>query len=95
MMKEKLDDFIKKALVNYDLPGLAVGVRVGGGENDGLVYRGAVGYKDYIKKEPLLPEHIFHMASVTKLFVGTSILQLWEKGLIDLEGRLKIGRAHV
>ena len=71
MMKEKLDDFLKKALVNYDLPGLAVGIRVGeAGGNDGLVYRNAEGYKDYISKEPLLPEHIFHMASVTKLFCG-------------------------
>lgn len=90
-MKEKLDDFIKKALVNYDLPGLAVGIRIGeagGSERDGLVYRGAAGYKDYIAKEPLLPEHIFHMASVTKLFVGTSILQLWEKGRIDLDDHL-------
>ncbi len=91
MMKEKLDDFINKALVNYDLPGLAVGIRIGekvGSVGEGLVYRGAVGFKDYISKEPLLPEHIFHMASVTKLFVGTSILQLWEKGLIDLDGHL-------
>jgi CubicO group peptidase (beta-lactamase class C family) len=91
MMKEKLDDFINKALVNYDLPGLAVGIRIGetvGSAGDGLVYRRAAGFKDYISKEPLLPEHIFHMASVTKLFVGTSILQLWEKGLVDIDGRL-------
>lgn len=84
MIKEKLDEFIGKALVNYDLPGLAVGVRIG--EKD--VYRGAAGYKDWINRKPLLPEHIFHMASVTKLFVGTSILQLWERGLLELDGRL-------
>ncbi len=84
MIKEKLDEFIEKALVNYDLPGLAVGVRIG--EKD--VYRGAVGYKDWINRKPLLPEHIFHMASVTKLFVGTSILQLWERGLLELDGLL-------
>lgn len=83
MMKEKLDEFLHKALVNYDLPGLAVGARIGAD-----VYRNAVGYKDLIDKKPLLAEHIFHAASVTKLFVGTSILQLWERGLIELDGRL-------
>ena len=85
-MKEKLDDFLNKALVNYDLPGLAAGVRVGemsGSGRDEFVYRSAAGYKDYIDKKPLHPDHIFHMASVTKLFVGTSILQLWERGLLE------------
>ncbi len=95
ILKEKLDDFMNKALVNYDLPGLAVGIRIGdkckpdidNGNNciDGFVYRSAVGYQDLIDKKPLLQEHIFHMASVTKLFVGTSILQLWERGLLSLD----------
>ena len=104
MIKEKLDEFLIKALVNYDLPGLAVGIRIGeggngsgdnatagnsgAGVNGGFVYHNAVGYKDMIDKVPLLPEHIFHMASVTKLFVGTSILQLWERGLLQLDGHL-------
>lgn len=98
ILKEKLDEFMSKALVNYDLPGLAVGIRIGdcckpgtdnGNDgNDGFVYRSAVGYQDLIDQKPLLPEHIFHMASVTKLFVGTSILQLWERGLLSLDGRL-------
>jgi len=91
MIKEKLDEFINKALVNYDLPGLAVGIRIGeesGDRSSGLIYRNAVGYKDFLDKKPLLTEHIFHMASVTKLFVGTSILQLWEMGLLDLDGHL-------
>lgn len=83
MIKEKLDEFLQKALINYDLPGLAAGVRIGAD-----VYRNAVGCRDLIDQTPLLAEHIFHMASVTKLFVGTSILQLWEKGLIKLDGLL-------
>jgi CubicO group peptidase (beta-lactamase class C family) len=91
MLKEKLDDFLNKALVNYDLPGLALGVRVGetsGSGKDEFVYRSAAGYKDYAGRKPLHPEHIFHMASVTKLFVGTSILQLWERGQLDLDTHL-------
>ncbi len=91
MIKRKLDEFLRKALVNYDLPGLAVGIGIGEksrNKNAGLGYCNAVGYKDFETKEPLDTEHIFHMASVTKLFVGTSILQLWEQGKIDLDGLL-------
>lgn len=106
-MKEKLDHFLEKALVNYDLPGLAVGIqaglegsrRIGGiieaeankgsaAGQDTFIYQNAVGFRDMAGHKPLLPEHIFHMASVTKLFVGTSILQLWERGLIRLDGLL-------
>lgn len=99
MIKEKLDDFMNKALINYDLPGLAVGIRIGEIDGkpdtdnrsygtDGFVYHNAVGYQDFIDQKPLKPEHIFHMASVTKLFVGTSILMLWERGSLELDGRL-------
>ena len=91
MINKKLDEFLRKALEYYDLPGLAVGIGIGKKSRSryaGLAYCTAVGYKDYEKKEPLEPEHIFHMASVTKLFVGTSILQLWEKKAIELDGPL-------
>jgi CubicO group peptidase (beta-lactamase class C family) len=106
----KLDDYLNKALVNYDLPGLAIGVRkwpdggtdgAAGGDNDAgaegkgafgsvgaFAYRNAAGYRDWIEKKPLLPEHIFHMGSVTKLFVGVSVMQLWERGLLRLDGPL-------
>ncbi len=84
MIKNKLDDYLKKALVNYDLPGLAIGVRLG----EGFSYRNAAGWKDYQNRKPLQPEHIFHMASVTKLLVGTSVLKLWEEGMVNLDERL-------
>ena len=92
MINIKLNEFMENALVNYDLPGLAVNVGIGENSvcrDSGLRYIKAIGYKDMVAKEPLQPENIFHMASVTKLFVGTSIMQLWEKGRIDLQGHLK------
>lgn len=90
-MIKKLDEFVEKAQVNYDLPGLAVGVGIygeSGMDIPQLSYRKTVGYKDWETKEPLQEDDIFHMASVTKLFVGTSIMQLYENGQIDLEGTI-------
>ncbi len=79
----ELDEFVEKALVNYDLPGLGIGVSIGE-----YSYSKAVGYKDYVDKVPLNVRDIFHMASVTKLLVGTSVLQLEERGILDLDGKL-------
>jgi len=41
--------------------------------------------KNVETKETLHPEDIFHMASMAKLFTGTGIMQLWEKGLLELD----------
>lgn len=88
MINSKLDNFLKETLFYQDLPGLAVGISIGESSISpykGLNYKNAVGYKDYITKEKLKSGHIFHMASVTKLFVGTAIMQLIETDKINLE----------
>ncbi|NLY70901.1 MAG: beta-lactamase family protein [Clostridiales bacterium] len=79
----KLDKFLDNALFMYDLPGLAV--QIGYGDKK---YTKSLGYKDYIQKIPLEDQHIFHMASISKLLVGTSIMLLWEDGKIDLNEKL-------
>ena len=79
----ELDAYLEKALYYYDLPGLAV--HVGIGDRD---YYSSLGWQNALTKSPLKRHHIFHMASVTKLFVSTAILQLWEKGLLNPDERL-------
>lgn len=88
MIEKKLDEYLAKALEYYDLPGLAVGMGImedSLGKHAGFQCIKAVGYKDFPSREKLMPAHIFHMASVSKLFVSTAILQLWESGLLDIE----------
>lgn len=81
--KENLDAYLGKALENYDLPGLAIGVSQGE-----FSYGQVAGFKDFLSKEPLETRSIFHMASVTKLLVGTSLLQLASQGALELEEKL-------
>ena len=91
MIKTQLDQFMGKALVNYDLPGLAAGVSCcpdSISRHAGLRYYGTRGFRDWEAKAPLKPQNIFHMASVTKLFVGTSVMQLSEQGRIEIDGYL-------
>lgn len=82
-LEEEINRYMKKALENYDLPGLAVGVSVGGNS-----YANALGVKDFFTKEALKSEDIFHMASVTKLLVGTSVLQLCQQGDLAIDEKL-------
>lgn len=87
---KELDQYIEDALFLYDLPGLAISAEVG--ENGpaglaGLDYKKAVGVKDITTGEQLMPEHIFHMASVSKTFTSSGILMLYEEGKLDLEDK--------
>ncbi len=84
--EEQIHKHIDKALYYYDLPGLGIGLSLGPGESGS--FRFVAGCQDAIDNKPLKTDHVFHMASVTKLLVGTSMLQLWERKMIDFSERL-------
>ncbi len=68
----------------FDAPGIAFGMIV----NDTIVYADAHGVKSRDTKEPLTTSSLFHMASVSKPFVATAIVQLMDQGKIDLDEKL-------
>ena len=76
--------FLKDALYNYDLPGLSVGIQ--SKDDEAIIL--SFGYSNYEKKTPLTKEHIFHMASITKLFTGSSVLKLANEGIVSLDAPL-------
>lgn len=73
--QEIIDKYTKKGL-----PGIALLVR----NSDGL-WAGGSGYADIEKQIKMKACHISKIASVTKLFVGTLIMQLVEEGKINLD----------
>ncbi len=79
--KQKIDDYIQLVMEKYDIPGIAVAVT----EDGEAIYSNAFGVKNIVTKEKLQPEHIFHMASVSKPFVATAVVQLVEQGKIILD----------
>lgn len=81
-LKQLLDPLIEKGLHDDPTPGLAIGVV----HNGKLVYaRGFGVMKLGHPEKPVTPETLFHMASVTKPFVATCVMQLWEQGKVDLD----------
>jgi CubicO group peptidase (beta-lactamase class C family) len=54
-------------------------------KNDHIVWEGTFGYSNVETNIPATRETIYSLMSVSKLFLATAVMQLWEKGLIDFE----------
>jgi len=63
------------------IPGVVVGVVAG----DDLVWTQGFGHADIASDRPMTPDARFRMASHSKLFTATAIMQLREQGLLRLD----------
>jgi CubicO group peptidase (beta-lactamase class C family) len=80
-LAESLEPLLRQTMEQHRVPGFALGV-----VKDGVViYAKAFGTKNLDDAEELTTRSLFHQASLTKLFVGTAIMQLEEQGKIDLD----------
>jgi CubicO group peptidase (beta-lactamase class C family) len=78
----QLEPLIETLLRQQSVPGLAIGIVIG----DKVVYAKGFGVKNLDRKDdPITTQSLFHMASITKLFVGTSVMQLVEQGKVSLD----------
>jgi CubicO group peptidase (beta-lactamase class C family) len=80
-LETTLDRLIGDAMASHGLPGLAVGVVKEGK----TVYAKGFGVTDLGTGDPVTADTLFHVASVSKTFVATAILQLVETGKIELD----------
>jgi CubicO group peptidase (beta-lactamase class C family) len=69
--------FVKK----HRLPGASVGVVL----PDGLAWSGQIGFSDLQRRETPQPSTLYAVASITKTFTGTAIMQLEARGLVALD----------
>jgi CubicO group peptidase (beta-lactamase class C family) len=76
-----LTPLIDEVMQAYDLPGFAIGIV----EDNEVVYARGFGYKNIDTKKPVTTSTLFHMASISKPFVATAIMQMVEQGKIDME----------
>jgi CubicO group peptidase (beta-lactamase class C family) len=83
-LKTELEPKIAVEINQKRLPGFAIGV-----VKDGkLIYERGFGVARLGGTTSITPQSLFHMASVTKTFVATAIMQLAEAGKIDLDAPL-------
>ena len=81
-----IDDPDLKATVTQILDcwpcaGLAVGVIAGGG----LAWFHGHGFADVGAKALITADTVFRIGSITKTFTTIAVMQLWERGLVDLD----------
>ena len=76
-----LEPWIQRLLQREHRPGLAIAVV----EANRVVYAHGFGVKRLGKDDPITTRSLFHMASITKPLVATSLMQLVEKGRVDLD----------
>ena len=80
----KLDSVLKQAYTVFELPGFAIGII----KDNKVIYSKGFGLKKLNTNDSINSKSLFHMASVTKPFVATAIMQLVDKGKIKLESPL-------
>lgn len=73
--------WLESQLAYRGLPGVAVGVVSG----DELVWAHGFGHANVAEERPMEPDTRFRMASHSKLFTATAIMQLREQGLVRLD----------
>jgi beta-glucosidase-like glycosyl hydrolase/CubicO group peptidase (beta-lactamase class C family) len=81
----KIDSIVNDAIKNHAIPGAVVLVA-----KDGKIgYERSYGYMGYDSMEPVYPETIYDLASVTKVMATTlSVMKLYDEGKLDLNKQL-------
>ncbi|HLS24772.1 MAG TPA: serine hydrolase domain-containing protein [Beutenbergiaceae bacterium] len=83
-LSEYLEQWLSYRASYLRVPGVQAAVRVG----SELVLDVALGVANSATGEPLRSDHLFRIASHSKTFTGTAIMQLAERGLLRLDDRL-------
>jgi CubicO group peptidase (beta-lactamase class C family) len=83
-LRLQLEPMIEETMRKHQIPGFAIGVV----ENGEVVYARGFGVAKLGSNTPITTKSLFHMASVTKPFVATAIMQLVERGKISLDARV-------
>ncbi|MCI0661064.1 MAG: beta-lactamase family protein, partial [Acidobacteria bacterium] len=78
------EEYVRKQMEKDKIPGLTIGFY-----KDDYVWVKGFGYADLENKVPAKPESAYRLASITKPFVSVAILQLVEKGKINLDAEIQ------
>lgn len=76
-----IDSWLKLRYEREDIPGYTVAIAHKGK----LVFNNSYGYADLEHKAKLTPEHLFRIASHSKTFTATAIMQLQEQGKLRID----------
>ena len=77
-----MDGAVNAELIARHIPGASVALVRG----DQVIFAKGYGYADIEKRQPVVANQtLFRIGSVSKLFIWTAVMQLWEEGKLDLD----------
>jgi CubicO group peptidase (beta-lactamase class C family) len=82
--EKELDRVLQEIIARWGVPGMGVGIV----EDGQIVYARGFGVQSLQSAAPLTPDSLFCIASITKCFVATRVMQLVEQGRLDLDAPL-------
>ena len=80
-MSARIAEVLLAAVDSGAVPGV-VAMAAG---NDGVRYEGAAGLRSADARDPITPDTMMRIASMTKMITATAGLQLYEQGKVDLD----------
>lgn len=80
-MKQAIDRILSEAVASGEVPGVVAAV----GDHDGTIYEGAFGLRGLGRPDPMTPDTVAWIASMTKAVTTVALLQLVERGVVDLD----------
>ncbi|MEZ4766171.1 MAG: serine hydrolase domain-containing protein [Calditrichia bacterium] len=78
-LEDELTPYIRRIMIDHKCVSVAIGVTKG----TEIIYAKAFGFEDIETKKEASIHTVYHMASISKPFVATAILQLAEKGKLS------------
>ncbi len=81
----RLDDALRGSVAARLAPGVVAALT----DPADVVYRGAFGLAGTASREPLRTDHVFRIASLTKLITTLAVLMLVEEGRVELDAPFK------
>lgn len=84
-MKRDIDVFVDSVIKTHNVPGVSVAIVKG----DSVIYEKGYGFRDIKGKLPVTEKTLFCIGSSTKAFTATAVSIAAEKGLLDIDGKVK------
>ena len=79
--KQKLDQYLSEYQVNKNVASISAGILHKGK----IVWLEAKGFADLSYRVPAAPRTIYRIASISKIITAVAVMQLWEKGKLNLD----------
>ena len=84
LYKSDLDGVLQEIMLRWDVPGMAIGIVKG----DEVAYAKGFGVQSLETQAPVTLDTIFCVQSISKPFVATAVMQMAERGKLDLDAPL-------